>query len=195
MISYKEIISKFQNEIDLHSGVEMEVFSFHSYELPDYLDYEIDIREDEKFTNHFKKLNSFQGHCLYWFELSTNEDAVKLMLLLNNKRQPLWERELDKRKVPVDNLNLNSTVLYVGVRQGGKPRIKDGLTNKSGRIIQHLGYYLKGSTQGLQLIHWAREANVDIKINVIHFGGIQKEYLYILEKLYALELKPLCGKH
>lgn len=193
MISYKEVISKFKNEIDLHSEVEMEIFTFHSYELPDYLYYLTDIREDEKFINHFKKLNSFKGHCLYWFELSINEDAIKLMSLLNDKMDSLWERELDKMKVPVDNLN--SPILYVGVRQGGRPRMKDGLTNISGRIIQHLGYYIKGSTQGLQLIHWAREANVDIKINVIHFGGIQKKYLYILEKLFALELKPLCGKH
>jgi hypothetical protein len=195
MISYKDIISKFQNEIDSHSGVEMESFSFHSYELPNYQDYRIDIREDGKFTNHFNKLNSFIGHSLYWFELNTNEDAIQLMHLLNDKRYPLWDREIDKRKVPVDNVNANSNILYVGVRQGGKPRKKDNLTNISGRIIQHLGYYDKGSTQGLQLVHWAKEANVDIKINVIHFGNIQKEYLYILEKLFALELKPLCGKH
>lgn len=195
MISYKEIISKFQNEIESNSGVEMEVIAFNSNELPDHQNYQIDIREDNKFKNHYNNLNGFKGHCLYWFETNTSKDAIQLMNLLNDKRNSLWEREFDKRKVPVDNINLNSKTLYVGVRQGGNPRKKDNLTNISGRIIQHLGYYDKGSTQGLQLIHWAKEARVDIKINVLHFDDIQKEYLYVLEKLFALELKPLCGKH
>jgi hypothetical protein len=69
-------------------------------------------------------------------------------------------------------------------------------------MIVHFGYYDIPSTQGLQLYHWAKEIGAQLKLNVAQFPEVipdskiqTKEYLDILEKLYATNLHPLCGKH
>src|SRR5690606_5974724 len=124
-------------------------------------------------------------HCVYWFEIKTMELASELNTLLDNNRNEL---NLNKRLVPVINKNTDSNILYVGIRRGGK-RKYDGLSNIAGRIIQHLGYYVKGSTQGLQLIHWTNKADLDIKLNVVEFKDLPNIYLNVVEKLIAHKLK------
>jgi|TARA_R110000744_G_scaffold62940_1_gene129733 hypothetical protein len=168
-----------------------EIFHFNLKELPNVNEFKTDIRLETVFEELFKELNKKTNHCLYWFELDSIDYANKLNILLNNNRKKLG---LNKRVVPVINKNTNSNVLYVGIRRGGI-RKYDGLTNISGRIIQHLGYYVKGSTQGLQLVHWTDKTDINIKLSVIEFNDLPHEYLNVIEKLVAFKLKPLCGKH
>lgn len=168
-----------------------ETFSFNLKQLPHVAEFTMDIRLDKNFSSIFEKLNKKEHHCLYWFEIETSELATELNILLNKNREKL---KLDQRVVPVMNKNTNSNIFYVGIRRGGK-RKYDGLTNISGRIIQHLGYYVNGSTQGLQLIHWANKTDLDIKLNVVEFKELPNLYLNVVEKIVAHKLKPLCGKH
>lgn len=182
-----------QNLKDLTESIleNAETHHFNLGQLPKINEYKTDIREDLNFKEIFVELDKKIHHCLYWFEVENIEKAMELNLLLDKTREELKQRG---RVVPVINKNLDSPVLYVGIRRGGV-RKYDGLTNISGRIIQHLGYYIKGSTQGLQFVHWAKNTGFDIKLNIIHFEELPNDYLNVIEKLVAFKLRPLCGKH
>ncbi len=169
----------------------VETHSFNLSDLPSY-DSPEKIRTHVKFEKMFTSLDSKRTSCLYWFELSDNESCNKLIEVLNANRQTLMERN---RTVPVRNYNCDSNVLYVGIRRGGYTK-KWQLSNISGRMIQHFGYYEKGRTQGLQLAHWAIDAGLDIKLNIIQFeDDFPNAYLEAFEKIVAYKLRPLCGKH
>ena len=169
----------------------VETFEFNLISLPELNGFDTDIRIDPNFKEIFNELNKKRNHCLYWFETETITECFNLNVLLDKNRVMLSNSE---RVVPVINGNTNSNVLYVGVRRGGV-RQYDKMTNISGRIIQHLGYYKKGSTQGLQLIHWAPKIDLTMKLKVVEFEKLPNEYLNVIEKLIAFQLKPQCGKH
>jgi hypothetical protein len=174
------------NEFNHHS------ITFNTQELPPLANFSTDIRQEAAFKNMFELLNTKKGFCIYWFECETPEIAFDLVNTFKSKKEYMAS---NKRTVPPINGNKNSNVLYVGVRQGGFRR-KDGLTNISGRMIQHLGYYDKGSTGALQLVHWIdKSQSTQITLNVFELNLQEKEYLYIIEKLFAISLKPLLGKH
>jgi hypothetical protein len=167
-------------------------FNFNISELPDSNDFSLDIRKYGKFIQLFEDLNNKQTYCLYWFECKNKESGESLVSILNVKRSELLEK---KWQVPPNNNNADSTILYVGVRQGGFGKRKK-ISNLSGRIIQHLGYYRHGSTGALHIIQWALGQNFDLTLNVMEIGTPEeKQYLYIIEKLASIALKPLCGKH
>ncbi|KOS05035.1 hypothetical protein AM493_02535 [Flavobacterium akiainvivens] len=174
-------------------------FSFNLKDLPDAFEYTANlnpnhksIRSHQTFKPIFDELDAKKNSCLYWFELDDDINCKTLIDLLNTSRLSLAEKE---RIVPVANKNCDSNVLYVGIRRRGYTQ-KWKLSNISGRMIQHLGYYAKGSTQGLQLAYWAAEAGLDIKLNVVQFEeDFPNAYLEAFEKIMAYKLKPLCGKH
>lgn len=195
-----EIIDKLESLIKTNAP---EKFIFNLNKLPDHKNYTIDIRDDKHLSNTLSVLNEKTNDCLYWFSVPQKADAQLLESEINKCREPLKNQQ-DKRVVPAKNSNLDSNVLYVGVRKGGfrkytminRKRVPDELSNIAGRIIQHLGYYKKGSTQGLQLVHWAKNFNFQITLNVVEFQNLpSKEYLYIIEKMYAIKLRPILGKH
>ena len=122
---------------------------------------------------------------MYWFELENEELANNLNLELNKYRLQ------NLKTVPPTNNNKNSKVFYVGIRQGGFTKYNN-LTNITGRMCQHLGYYDKFSTQGLQLYEYSRDKNYTITIKVVEFKKFKHpKYLNIIEKLVAKKLNPL----
>jgi len=168
------------------------VYKFKTSDLPEHNNFMTDIRHASPiFEKIFKELDLKTNNCIYWFDLVNNENAKEINSLLDIKREELKK---NKRVIPPKNINVNSKTLYVGIRRGGVRR-RDKLSNISGRIIQHLGYYEKGSTQGLQLVHWANQANKTIFLNVVELINIPNEYLNAIENIVAYKLKPLCGKH
>jgi hypothetical protein len=136
----------------------------------------------------FTELEKICTPCLYWFECESEEIATKA-------KKEIYNFKINKlthgRTTPATNKTENSKNLYVGIRQGGNQK-KNGATNISDRMWQHLGYYSKGSTQGLQLVYWC---NYKIKLTVIELPDKAKPFLNIIEKLFALNLKPVVGKH
>lgn len=166
-------------------------FTFETSWLPEVGNYDFDIRENQQFSEIFDSLNKMKNHCVYWFSLETNQLCGELNQILDNKRGDL---KIRNRLVPAKNKNQDSNVLYVGKRKGGI-RKSDDLTNISGRLVQHLGYYEKGSTQGLQLAHWSRDLDYTIALNVSEFEDLPELHLSALEMIMAHELKPLCGRH
>lgn len=164
---------------------------FNTKQLLDHEGYTKFVNSDGELVSIFNDLNYIkENHCLYWFELENEELANNLNLELNEYRF----KNL-KTVPPINNKNKNSKVFYVGIRQGGFTKYNN-LTNITGRICQHLGYYNKFTTPGLQLFEYARNNNYTITIKVVEFKKFKHpKYLNIIEKLVAQKLKPLCGKH
>jgi hypothetical protein len=168
--------------------------SFNIKDLPDHNDFDVHPNTLPKFDYLFRPLDKKNSDCLYWFELESNEKAVKLNNLLNEYRQSNTKENADYRNIPATNKNKTSNVLYVGVRRGSKSK-KPRLTNIVGRINQHLGYYKNKNTQGLQLIHFAENCDFKLTLNVVEIISTNSIYLNIIEKKVADILKPLCGRH
>ncbi|MCZ8145839.1 hypothetical protein [Flavobacterium sp.] len=145
-------------------------------------------------------LNQVHSPTLYWFETETAEEVMHLNEALNQFRLLQKSDDPNRRVVPAVNrkfLNKSlepSKILYVGKRHEGH-RKRDGLTNISGRMVIHFGYYPKGTTQGLQLAHWCTTYTGTLRLKVIALPNEAKEYLELLEKTLAKQLRPLCGQH
>ena len=167
-------------------------YKFLTSELPEINNFKTEIRNDPFFCELFRDLDLKTQNCLYWFNLDNEKEAKEVNKMLDDNRELL--RNMN-RVVPPTNKNVKSKTLYVGIRRGGV-RKRDLLSNISGRIIQHLGYYKKGSTQGLQLAHWIKsEKKAKFTLNVVELINLPNEYLNAIENIVAHQLKPLCGKH
>jgi hypothetical protein len=189
-------VSEFKLELDNILG-DYKEYEFNSSQLPEVLEYthDKDIRKHPEFTDMFEAMRAIKLSCLYWFSVNTVEEAKQLKDLIADKKIALWSEDKTKcRILPAINKNDNSTVIYVGVRKGSNAKTQQ-ITNIAGRMVQHLGYYREGRTQGLQLAYFARELNIDFKLHFYSLHNCPDEYLYILEKIFAKKLKPICGAH
>ncbi|MDO7136340.1 hypothetical protein [Algibacter lectus] len=174
---------------DLLSNSSISKFEIDCINMPkDRKEFILDERDKSYFSELFEKLDKYKETTIYYFEAKNISDANDLVEKLNEYRYLAKE---NGRVVPAVGKYNDSKVLYVGVRKGGN-RKRDNLSNISARIFQHLGYYYKGSTQGLQLCDWSDKI---IYLNIITLGPKANEYLYVLEKLLAKNLKPIIGKH
>lgn len=166
---------------------------FHLSELPESDNWENHSSKDSVFTKHVDVLKNYKGDCLYWFNCDTVEEALKLDNALANYRN--GKKKKGYRAVPTSNKYIGKDkTIYVGVRRGTTAK-KPKVSNVLGRINQHLGYYKQPKTQGLQLLHWARELDVNISIYVVHFENKLGALLYVLEKEVSKRLIPHCGRH
>ena len=183
-----EIISKpeisfdsiFENNIDI---LEYEI-DCSKLEEPDYK--MTDLGYVKSVNPIIRELMQIINPCIYWFEADNESKAEEMIRDLNT-----FKAKKTGRSIPAKNNNYGGKCLYIGIRQGGT-RKKDSFSFIAGRISIHLGYYHVPTTQGLNLAHWAKE-KITLKVMVL-----PKEasiYLNILEKLYAKQLKPLCGRH
>ncbi|WP_291119948.1 hypothetical protein [Empedobacter sp. UBA7248] len=186
----EEIDQKLEN-IYTYILTKKNTYKFNLSHLPEINDYTTNILEAIHFDEIFKELNKKTHNCIYWFELKDEQKCLELNTLLDNNREKLSDQY---RVIPPKNKNQDSNVLYVGIRRGGV-RKRDQLSNLSGRIVQHLGYYERGSTQGLQLVHWCKGLDFDINLNVVELENLPNDYLNVVEKILSYHLKPLCGRH
>lgn len=183
-----EIISKpevsfdsiFENNIDI---LEYEI-DCSKLEEPDYK--MTDLGYVKSVNPIIRELMQIVNPCIYWFEADNESKAEEMIRDLNTFRA-----KKTGRSIPAKNNNYGGKCLYIGIRQGGT-RKKDSFSFIAGRISIHLGYYHVPTTQGLNLAHWAKEK---ITLKVMVLPKVASIYLNILEKLYAKQLKPLCGRH
>lgn len=191
---FEEIVSRITNP---NETSQFKIASFNTKNLPNHNNYTNHINTLSEFRYLFSPLDKIENNCLYWFELENENKAQQLNELLDNYRK---KKGTDNYKtVPATNANTNSKVLYVGIRQGGSVNRGKGLrlTNISGRIIQHLGYYHSKGTQGLQLYEYAKGKDFEITLSVVQFNKLENKYLNIIEKMVAKHesFKPLTGRH
>lgn len=187
---------EFKEELD---KIEFDYFNFdfNTSDLPNIIDYTYknDIRKHPELKEMFDTLDSIKTNCLYWFSVKNLEEAKILKEIISNKKTELWhEDKTICRILPARNVNSESTIIYVGVRKGSKAK-KQKITHISGRIVQHLGYYKEGRTQGLQLAYYTNSLNIDLTLHIYSLINCPDEYLYIIEKIFAKKLKPICGSH
>lgn len=161
-------------------------FSFNTGNLVQYqgAGSEKKCPEWERLGWQFEQLKS---PLVYFFSLP--EDISSEMIFQSiSEFKDQQKGKPDFRSVPAlrNNFPRNSTTLYVGCCAS---------TKLSARMFWHFGYYKVGATQGLQLCHWAKPLNLELKITVIQFSTQLKDIVYLYEKLLANELKPIIGKH
>ena len=193
-------------------------FDINCYKMPKHEVFhdKLILRKEGFFGKLFSELDLIiEKPVIYWFEAEDREAAEKYLVALNKYRnskerlETYTNKKGDTRQVnrviPAENKNCekfpDSKVLYVGKSEAGYTEIHK-LSDISGRMIVHLGYYGVPTTQGLQLYHWARKIESPLTLNIIQLPksianskNETKEYLSVLEKLYAIQLRPLCGKH
>jgi hypothetical protein len=123
---------------------------------------------------------------LYFFEFNKN-DRDKIISSYKNFIQDQQKKSLSNRRVsPATKKKYpnDTSVLYVGKSKG----------KNVGRLIVHLGYYDKGGTAGLQLIHWAKKLKIDLIYHVLYFPLEMRDFVDPLEVSIARSLNPLLGK-
>ena len=141
-----------------------------------------DIRLADNFRDMFNQLSEIVGPVVYVFEIISEFNSSQIVNCINT----FSSDSLISKATPAIKKTLpESKILYVG-------KVKKKF---SGRLYQHLGYYKVRGTQGLQLFHWAKPLNLQIKLTVIEFENDATEIISILENKFANRLKPLLGKH
>ncbi len=142
----------------------------------------IDIRDSDEFRAIFEKLKELNGPVLYWFEIlsDTCRENIRNQIINysnseNSKATPALKKAFSK----------SSNCLYVG-------KVKKGVW---GRMIQHLGFYKVDRTQGLQLYHWTKGLNLNLKVHLYEFEANIADIVSIFEIEMANLKKPLIGKH
>lgn len=141
----------------------------------------LDIRESEQYGAFFAKIAQFDGPSLYWFEIVSDTPRAEILDALRSYGSK-GERPIPSiKKLPP----LDTDVLYVGKVVKGS----------WGRLIAHLGYFNRKNVHGLQLYHWTRELNLQLRFHVYEAAPEMYDYMEILERRAAKELRPLVGRH
>lgn len=155
-------------------------FDIDCSDLKDYLNN--NIIKSEEYSGLFEELCQKQGPVLYWFEIlsdNTNDSIItslkEYQALKSHRVTPYYKESYDR----------HTRILYVGKCK----------RDFYGRIIQHLGYFVTPSTQGLQLYHWAKDICLKVRIHAIEFPKEMVDIMPIVESYFAKHLKPLIGKH
>ena len=134
-----------------------------------------------QYDNDEKKVNEYP--CLYVFELYDEADSARVVNAIKKTKETEINRILPaiKSQIPC------SKYLYVG----------KVLKEVGGRLVTHLGYYQTNGNHGLQLAFWAREMSpaLRLKITVLRFEKEMTPYMSSFEKLLAVDLNPIIGKH
>jgi hypothetical protein len=133
------------------------------------------------FFSIFDKYNSLP--CLYVYEIMShhsNDDIIEAYKKASVKHN---ERSFSAVK---SKYNPETRILYVGKVQ------KD----IGARQIVHFGLYKQPKTGGLQMLYWAKELQLKLRIHVYAFEDLNmRDYLVPFENRLARELQPLIGKH
>lgn len=156
------------------------IFDIDCSDLKDYLNN--NILESEEYSELFNKLCQMQGPVLYWFEILSDNTNDSIIASLKEYKSLKNHRVIPYYKDSYDKL---TKTLYVGKCKG----------KFYGRVIQHLGYFVTPSTQGLQLYHWAKDISLKVRIHAIEFPKEMVDIMPIVEYYFAKHLKPLIGKH
>ncbi len=196
----EELESEFKNLEDIADLVKKgKCFDIDLSSLPNYTDFHEGKRfELEGLGEMFAYLNTLKSKtCIYIWDAYDSAQAKEIYKeYCVRKSSGIVCEEFGDRRTHAYGLthylNNNTKTLYVGTRLAGYTK-KWNLTNIEGRVIQHLGYYDKGSTHALQLRYWAMKYK--LKFTIYELPELNKDYYRIIEMLFALRFKPLIGQH
>ena len=190
-IGIDSIVSKTNSVIDILSNISANIkyvsCKIECGKLP-----EPEIREKDgrsvapMSADIFKTIKEDKSPCLYFFEFNKNDREIITSCYKQFMKDQQEKSSINRRISPATKKKYpeNTKVLYVGKSKG----------NNVGRLIVHLGYYDKGGTAGLQLIHWAKKLNIDLTYHVLYFPMEMRDFVDPLEVAIARSLNPLLGK-
>lgn len=180
--AYSEKLTKAIQSISTLGFTEESSFEFNTSDLLEYQDRTTSTKCGV-WDSFWKSYNLIFQPVVYWFEIVSDIKRQEIMAAV------VAYKDQNARSVPAIKINFanwDTNTLYVG--SCSKTRLRD-------RIHQHLGYYVEGRTQGLQLCHWARPLNIDLRLHVILLPVEASDLTVLYEKELALNKKPLIGKH
>lgn len=153
-------------------------------ELNDDFADKVDITKGNHFfAKTIQKLQEYEDYpALYFFSINPEIEYSAIFSLIQGVKTRF------NKVIPVFNsIKRNTGILYIGKVKG----------KAWGRYIQHLGYHKNKKSHGLHIGSWAKQSNIElnIKYTIIFFEKEMKNYIQILEKEFANDLKPLIGKH
>jgi hypothetical protein len=135
-------------------------FSFNTGKLVQYKGSgsEKNCPEWDRLGWQFEKLSS---PLVYYFSIPEKISSEIIFQSISEYKNQ-QKGKPDFRSVPAlrNNFLRNSTTLYVGCCAS---------TKLSARMFWHFGYYKVGATQGLQLCHWAKPLNLELKLQSFSF--------------------------
>jgi|SRR6185437_3020891 len=140
-----------------------------------------DITREEWFSEIF---NSYNGATVYAIEVLSGPGNQRIIELYKDyiKTPVQMRRGTSALKSTADP---NTKYLYVG-------KVKAVF---HGRVIHHLGFHSSGQTVGLQIFHWLKGEQLQLRIHTYQFPQNMENFLEVLEGQLAKQLKPLIGKH
>lgn len=157
---------------------DVRAFVFDINELPDFPTKHVRIHPKHKAV--FDKLATIKRPVLYVFDIisATSPKVVRATAELYRGGE---------RTMPAfrSNVEVATQCLYVG-------KVKSQF---QARIVQHLGFGSTPKTQALQLCHWARGLDLQLRLTAFEFRTDMADLLPLVEKAVASALKPLLGKH
>jgi hypothetical protein len=147
-----------------------------------------DIRSSAEFKDLFEALGETERKqipVLYVFEIVSVHTAQEIRAVF----QAYANSKTNQRKTPAyyGNFDESSRTLYVGKTLGGF----------WARLIEHLGVHEKEKNHGLQLLHWAKDIKLQLKLHVFKFSEQMRcdSVMLALEKEVAQQRNPIIGKH
>lgn len=166
----------------MQDAVARKVFELDIDDLADFS--HDDIRKSEKHQSLFAELATkpLRGPALYLFELLPDADNSQILARLEAYRNSTGGKAVPAMR---KNAGTDSAILYVG-------KVKKDFW---GRLIQHLGFYRNGRTQGLQLYHWMRGSGAKVRVHMYVFPEEMAQLMGAIEVQVAQQLQPLVGKH
>ena len=141
-----------------------------------------DIIKSDEYRDFFNELPNSKLPILYYFEIISDHSAQTVREALTKYKYAQGAKAVPAMKKTFDE---NSKILYVG-------KVKKIFW---GRIIQHLGYYKVKRTQGLQLFHWAKPLGLKVRLHYYEFPQEMANFMTIVERAVAHELRPISGRH
>ncbi|MCF8244086.1 MAG: hypothetical protein K9J37_02805 [Saprospiraceae bacterium] len=161
--------------------------------IKEHQPYEIDCSDLKDYTyggsagniceieEEFKRLMNIKDPVLYYFEIVSKTDKLKILEEIRNYRNFEGSRPIPAIK---KSLNLESSILYVGRARCFWAR-----------LIVHLGYHKNSRKHGLQIYHWARMLSLQLRVHIFEFNSDMDALMPLLEYKLAKKLQPLIGKH
>ena len=119
---------------------------------------------------------------LYYFEIICDVDKRNILRAYKEMKE---DAHIERASAALKkNPPMDTNVLYVG-------KVKN---NIQGRLKVHLGYYHNGATSGLQLVCWAKEIGLELRLHAFQFDEEMAPFIGSLELPFSKALNPMIGK-
>lgn len=138
-------------------------------------------------TGVFEKIDKSKP-TIYWFQIVGRDNSSIIDALSAHKNKYSKSKVIPYLNESEAKVN-DTSILYIG-------KVKKEFDT---RLMQHLGFKISDTTQGLRFCEWAGNIHQEIKLHYIQFnqgeGNVIADLMSYFEYRLACSNKPLIGKH